>query len=399
MQPAQLLHKNFLENKFCSHKARLDSLMLCTKAAIKSKKATLTLIGRHIDSGIKIRSGIRKVDRLLANKNLHSEIPSFYSHMATMLVPKLSRPLIHIDWSCVSPLNGLYLLRASLSVTGRAITIYEEVHPKRNENNHDTHKLFLANLATVLPKTSSPIIVTDAGFRAIWFNEVIKLGWDFVGRLRNKNLVLLEHEANWQLSKTFYKKALTAPALLGHGLLTKKTKVECNLILFKEQSKNRKKRNIDKSDCKASKSLRYSQGNSEPWLIVTSLKKAHNLPKKIVTIYRQRMQIEENFRDTKDRRYGFGLNESGTKTTERMAVLLLIIAIASLICWLAGLFVRQAGSAADYQAQSSKFKSALSVVYLGCEALRRPLQMTKKDFLLAIELIVQYSNDYAHDCA
>ena len=54
--------------------------------------------------------------------------------------------------------------------------------------------------------------------------------------------------------------------------------------------------------------------------------------KKAAKIYRECMQIEEKFKDTKDRRYGFGLNESNTKTTERMNVLLLIAAIATFAC-------------------------------------------------------------------
>ena len=124
---------------------------------------------------------------------------------------------------------------------------------------------------------------------------------------------------------------------------------------------------------------------------MTSLDNSRNLAKKVVAIYRERMQIEENFRDTKDTRYGFGLRDSGTRTTERMSVLLLIAAIATFICWIVGVFVRKKGQAADYQAHSAKF-NALSSVYLGCEALRRRVKITKKEFYLAIESIKLWSS-------
>ena len=72
-------------------------------------------------------------------------------------------------------------------MTGRSIVLYEETHPKKSENNHEIHKKFLLNLQQILPKAVKPIIVTDAGFRAIWFNFIKSLDWDYVGRIRNKN--------------------------------------------------------------------------------------------------------------------------------------------------------------------------------------------------------------------
>jgi hypothetical protein len=83
-------------------------------------------------------------------------------------------------------------LRASISVTGRSIVLYEECHPKKKENNHIVHQQFLKNLKTILPDCAAPIIVTDAGFRAPWFKAVRQMGWHFVGRLRNKNLIFVE---------------------------------------------------------------------------------------------------------------------------------------------------------------------------------------------------------------
>lgn len=92
------------------------------------------------------------------------------------------------------------------------------------------------------------------------------------------------------------------------------------------------------------------------------------------------MQIEENFRDTKCTKYGFGLNDSLSKSPDRMNILLLIAGIATFASWLAGLHVRQAGEASDYQSRSVKHKGILSHVFLGRESLRKKFKLLQKQF-------------------
>lgn len=130
----------------------------------------------------------------------------------------------------------------------------------------------------------------------------------------------------------------------------------------------------------ASNNKRYIKAHKEPWLLVTTLYQSNEMALKTVKIFRQRMRIEENFRDTKCTRYGFGLRESRSRSPERMKILLLISALATFACWLAAIITRQAGAASDYQAHSSKFKSVLSWVYLGREALKRGIKITRKEF-------------------
>ena len=104
------------------------------------------------------------------------------------------------------------------------------------------------------------------------------------------------------------------------------------------------------------------------------------------------MRIEENIRDTKCTRFGFGLKESRTHSTERMKILLLIAAIATFACWIAAVVTRQNGTASDYQAHSAKFKSVISSVYLGREALKRGINITDKQFSVFIQLLFNTIN-------
>ena len=48
------------------------------------------------------------------------------------------------------------------------------------------------------------------------------------------------------------------------------------------------------------------------------------------------MEIEQNFRDDKSERFGYGLRYSRTKNIQRLEIMLLIFHIATIILWLIG---------------------------------------------------------------
>ncbi|WP_160116288.1 IS4 family transposase [Legionella bozemanae] len=383
----QLLHKTLAKELPFIHKSRLHNLIMASSTLIKVNKLTLTSLGRHLPhTKVKTRSNIKRIDRLLGNTRLQKEAIEFYRTMSHYLLAAQRRPWIHVDWSCICSQTKLYLLRASLSMQGRSIVIYEECHPQKKQNNHQTHKEFLNNLKAILPSSVQPIIVTDAGFRAPWFSYVRALDWDFLGRLRHKNAIYLEATATWQLSHIYYEQATAKPNYLGQGLLTEKEQIPAHFILYKGLSKGRHRVNQYKKGRRDAMSKRYTRAHHEPWLLVTSLTST-NTAEYAVNIYRQRMQIEENFRDTKCTRYGFGLKESLSRSPQRMSILLLIAAISTFACWLAGIFTKRKGYASSFQAHSSKFTNILSLVYLGREALKKGISLKVKQFQNLLPLL------------
>lgn len=389
MHSIELLHKTFEEKLPSIHKNRLKSLMIACEAALMENKVHLTGLGRAILNTNKESSNIQKVDRLLGNGLLQAERDLFYGMMLFYVIQEGSQPWILVDWTCLNSTTNLYALRASVSMKGRSIVIYEECHPKKYENNHAVHKAFLNRLKTLIPSSSTPVIVTDAGFRAPWFAHVLKLNWHFVGRLRNKNLVFLEKDSSWVLSSHYFEQATRMPTHLGQGLLTEEGKVPAQFVLYKGKAKGRHQLNKNKKKSSSGKSKLYSKAHKEPWLLVTSLPQAQDKPLLITNIFRQRMRIEENIRDTKSPHYGFGLKDSVTRSAQRMNILLLIVAIATLIAWLAGLITRYRGKAADFQAHSAKFTSVLSLVFLGRRAIKKGLSMNQREFEFAINLLYQ----------
>ena len=158
MQQLSLLHKDFAKELPFIHKTRLNCLMSVCTTATTSNKLFLTGLGRNIISATKTSSNIEKVNRLLGNQYLYLERQAFYEAMSSRLIPNWMSPWIHVDWSCINATTNLYLLRASLSVKGRSIVVYEECHPKKKENNHTVHQQFLKNLKATLTHCATPII-------------------------------------------------------------------------------------------------------------------------------------------------------------------------------------------------------------------------------------------------
>ncbi len=92
----------------------------------------------------------------------------------------------------------------------------------------------------MIEKNCTPILVTDAGFRTTWFREVEALGWDWVGRIRNKNMIkdcTASVYDTWKDCKTYYSQATSTPKYLGHVFLTKATPLECELVITKESQR------------------------------------------------------------------------------------------------------------------------------------------------------------------
>ena len=255
---------------------------------------------------------------------------------------------------------------------GRAITIYEEIHPKEKEGNQSVHTEFLKRLQAMLPLTCRPIVITDAGFKNPWFKAVLNLGWDYIGRVRGKTKYKDEHTCRTlnHLSKT----AKQTPHYAGEKILSKKNPLTTHFYLYRHKLVGRKKytRNGQVSQHKDSKS--YSKGYREPWLIVSSLK-GYNCAQRIIKIYTKRMTIEEGFRDMKSSRYGFSMEDNNTLKPERLNVWFLLATLASLIAWLTGYAGEAKGLHLQFQANTVKSHRVLSFFYLGCQIIRKKMKI------------------------
>lgn len=106
-------------------------------------------------------------------------------------------------------------------------------------------------------------------------------------------------------------------------------------------------------------------------MLVSNLPERSRLADKLVAIYRQRMQIEEGFRDIKSPLFGLGFGMHQSRQGKRIEILLLIALLANVVVMVAGLQVQANGHQRRYQSNSIRHRNVLSVWRLGLEWLRR----------------------------
>jgi hypothetical protein len=372
------------------HKLRRTALFVNVMAALHGAVLTVTHLGRAISSDAKEKHCIKRADRLLSNRRLQRERMDVYAAITQQLIGSKQRPVILVDWSDMDECKRHFLLRASVPVEGRALTVYEEVHTVKTKEKPKTHQQFLQTLKKMLPPDCRPIVVSDAGFRTPWFKTVETMGWDWVGRIRNRHQVQLAGEEAWIPCKSLYDQATSTPRALGQARLTETNPITCRLVLCKGKRKGRVHVNRLGHAARSTHNRKHAQAQHEPWLLGTSLPEGFKLAEKVVKVYALRMQIEEAFRDVKSTRFGLSLELHRTYQVERLQILLLIATLALLVAWLMGKATRLTGQHRHYQANTVRNRVVLSTIFVGLEVIDDPrLTLRLADLLAAIRCLDQ----------
>jgi hypothetical protein len=352
------------------HLRRLQALLACVVAALRVQRVTVTELGRALPSAAQPKHSIKRVDRLAGNSRLHAERLSIYRAVAHWLLRGTRCPLIVVDWSELRSDRTCQLLRAAVAIGGRALTLYEEVHPLHRLGNPRVQRLFLSQLKALLPEGTLPIIVTDAGFRTPWFRAVASLGWHWIGRVRNRVHVRPLGTARWVSSKSVYPKAHARAQALGAYELAQTNALACNLYLIQHRKKHRIRKSAYGQPLRSSANQARARMHREPWLLAASPSLSAMSANQIVRCYAQRMQIEEAFRDLKSTRYGLGFELHLSRQHQRIEILLLIASLALLMLWLIGTAAKADGLQRHYQSNTRSTPPALSIFNLACMLLR-----------------------------
>lgn len=394
MHVVQLLHNICKKSCVGIHANRLKALFDITESLTLGAKLSIAGMGRSLKTEAKTKHNIKRVDRLVGNDKLQDERIKLYGAVAKLVIGNTIEPLFIIDWS-ISPDLNFYILRAAIPANGRTITIYEEVHPKSKQNNHAVHKAFLKTLSEIIPKGCKPITITDAGFHSPFFKEVEKLGWNWVGRIRNLTKYRSLSLEMWIDCKKLYKKATKIPEFIDEVLLSKSTPIQCFLFLFKGKKKGRIAKNKLGNRRKDKSSKVHAKEKKEPWLLATSLKGKSKISKKVIRIYKTRMQIEEGFRDVKNPRLGFSFDESQTHNAKRFEILLLIAMLAIFAVTVLGKAGEQRKLQYAFQANTVRSRTVLSLFFLGCQIIRdKRINFSKFELYQALKALISATNDW-----
>lgn len=373
MHASVILHRILSENLPKIHAKRLASLLTAVEAVVSGSRLTLSDLGRGLPGSVAVKHNIKRIDRLLGNYALRTETPKLYEALARNSLVGISMPLIVIDWSDLTPDRHWQLLRASVAIEGRSMTLYEQVHPQSQATAPHVHEAFLNQLATILPQGCVPILITDAGFRSVWFRLVNRMGWHWIGRIRNRDMVSPADDDTWIGCKSLYAYATGKAKSLGQYQYVRNHPVDCRLVLIKRASLGRHKKSRQGKMVCSSNSLKNARAQREPWLLAVCPGLAHPSAVAVIAVYAQRMQIEESFRDLKNERFGLGFSSNRSTQKARLGVLLLVACLASFVLRLIG----EAGKARqlDFQFQSNTRRSrpVLSVINLALQLVRHGL--------------------------
>jgi DDE family transposase len=370
MKATKLLHKNLSSACPEIHNIRLIALIAAVTSTIKGQQLTVTGLGRNLKShsNTDTKHDIKRMDRIIGNPHLHAERKDIYRYLLTLLVGQQKHPILIADWSPI-PGNEIFQLhRISIPMGGRTLTVYEECFEEKKLNNTQVHNVFLDELEALLPEGCEPIILSDAIYKTQWFEKIESKNWYWVGRVRGN--VQLSQELDVFIGCTeMMKQATSKPKEIGKLLYSKKTKFPCQGVLFHGKTKGKHKKKKRGGVSKDGKSLYYSKKAKQAWLLIYHLPESYSTPKKVVQLYRYRMQVEEGFRDTKNQQYGIGLAQAKSRSANRYNNLLLVAALALFILWCIGQVAVEQKYHYKLQANTVRTKTVLSNIYLAMQII------------------------------
>jgi hypothetical protein len=346
------------------HAARLKVIVAAVAAAVRARRLTLTELGRALVGRARVKHNIKRIDRLLGNRHLAAERFVVYQALACRILGTLREPLIVVDWTDLTADRRWQLLRAAAPIGGRALTLYEEVHPLARLGNPRVQRAFLHKLKALLPAGVKPILITDAGFRAPWFKALQRLGWHWIGRVRNRTYVRAHGSQTWIACKSLYRAAHARAEALGAYDIVRSNALACRLYRIKRPKRHRVHRSVFGQRVRSNQSLKKARAQREPWLLAASPSLSHLKAAHIINVFATRMQIEEAFRDLKCTRYGLGLELHLSRTGERLAALLLIAALAFFVLWLIGQAALARQLQFQYQSNTRRSRPVLSLFNL-----------------------------------
>ena len=347
------------------HMQRRCALLRAVRALLCGGALWLSALGRAVQGPVAPKHAIKMIDRLLGSRALHRQRLDIYAALAGMLLRGIREVVVLVDITEIRP--GLCALTASVAMDGRSVPILDRVRRKKTISKRGSFAAFLRDLQRVLPSTVTPVIVTDAGFESPWFDQVCAMGWHYVGRVRHQTKFLLDRE--WVGVRTLHRRARPWVQNLGELPFPRHRPRPRRLVLAQRpEPKGRKRINAHGRRGRTASDKRCRQSAREPWVLATSLSCASHV---VVSTYALRMQIEQNYRDTKNHRWGWRLDQSRSRSNERMEMLLLIAAIAMTIVLAVGCAAERAGLHKLYQANTVLHRRVLSFFTLGQFVLRR----------------------------
>ena len=357
--------QNFVhKNLSLIHAARRQLLCAAVCAVMGGHLLSLSRLARALMGQSNQKAALKRVDRLMGNQRIAQEARIVGAALLRTLCRSAQPLVIAVDWSEVAP-DGVFVeLRAVATCTGmgRGLTIYQQVYPEKKLGNARAERMLLKTLHDWMLAGVQVIIITDAGFRRPWFTQVERLGWSWVGRIRS-GVGVSRDGTHWEEASAWFAKATRQACRWSDCWLTRQFRFACDMVLYRRRAVGGK-RYGRAGHVSTPKARRESKASArEPWLLAHSACLRTYRAEEIVALYGLRMQIEENFRDSKSTHLGMGLEVSQSRSAPRLHALLLIGTLAAFLLWHIGQLAEAEGLHLRFKA-TNRVARELSIITL-----------------------------------
>lgn len=359
------------------HAARRELWCAAVSAVMGGHLLSLSRLARALMDQSTQKAALKRVDRLMGNQRIGQEAQVVGAALLRTLCRGGQPLVIAVDWSEVAP-DGVFVeLRAVATRTGmgRGLTIYQQVYPESKLGNARAERALLKTLHGWMPAGVQVIIITDAGFRRPWFTQVERLGWSWIGRIR-AGVCVSRDGTHWDQANAWFAKATGKACRWNDCWLTRQFHFACDMVLYRCRAMGGKRygRAGHGSTPKAQREAKASA--REPWLLSHSPQLRTLRADEVVALYRLRMQIEENFRDSKSTELGMGLEVSQSRSATRLHALLLIGTLAAFLLWHIGQLAEAEGLHLRFKA-TTRVARELSIITLAkLLCAQHPLTLT-----------------------
>jgi hypothetical protein len=310
------------------HFKRALSIGQAVLGTMHANRLNSASIGRALArvSGITPKSGIKQVDRLLANSKF--DVQAVFGLMVPWIVAQRTEIVVSLDWT-EFPEHGHSCIAINLVTNhGRATPLaWRTVRSdtlKRRQIHYEQD--LIALVSRLLPKSVNVVLLADRGFGNVRLYKFLEteLDWDFV--IRFKSDIFVENHAGEE-------------------------RLVCDWVPTNGKTRELVGASVTRQRHPITVVCVKHRGMKNAWHLATSLT---GQKQRVVKLYGRRFSCEETFRDEKDPRFGLGLRETRTSTPERRDRLILFSMLSTLLLTMLGGAGERVGCDRALKANTSK---------------------------------------------
>jgi len=295
------------------HEKRVLSLANGAAGAMQAATLAVSAIGRALaqSQGLDPKHAIKQVDRMLSNAGIG--VDQAQALWVPFVVGAREEIIVALDWTEYDRDRHATLALHMVTSHGRATPLmWKTVNKSRLRGKRNAHEdRLLKRLRAAVPENVKVTVLADRGFGDAGFYALHwDLGLDHVIRFRGDIIVTIA-DGESRPAKGWLLPGGRARILRDVRVTGDKVPVAAVVCV-------------------------WAKGMKEPWFLACGEGSRDKTAAQLVKLYSRRFTIEENFRDTKDLRFGMGLSSVRISRVGRRDRLLLLSALATALLTLLG---------------------------------------------------------------